>query len=305
MNTNTPSLENTTSGTDSPSTPNSVMTNIISRMDSLTPKGKILGNYIMQHPTKAVFMTIKELAETCKTSEATVIRFIDSCGYNGYSAFQQALKGFLDTGLTLLDRADLQGIQKPGMDRLNHVVLEEMSNLQHLYESIDLQRLNEVVQYLVESPNVYVVGSRLSYTFAYFLGWSLTRVRKGTQILKGSDTTAIDQVANAPENSLMVMIATTRYPNELIKLGRFIRREGHRLILITDNETAPMIQFANFHLVVPMSSIPFIGNMSNMLCVVKYIVQELASQLGEDLKDHQQKIEQVYLENDILFNIQA
>ncbi|MBF0233757.1 MAG: MurR/RpiR family transcriptional regulator [Desulfamplus sp.] len=284
---------------------NSVMTNIISRLDSLTPKGRILGNYIMQNPTKAVFMTIKELAETCKTSEATVIRFIDSCGYKGYSEFQQALKGFLDTGLTLLDRADLKGIQKPDINRLNHVVLEEMSNLQYLYESIDIQKLNAVVDYLVQNPSVYVAGSRLSYTFAYFMGWALTRIRKGVTTIKGSDTTAIDQIANAPINSLVIMVATTRYPNELIKLGKFIRREGHTLILITDNTMSPIIQFANFFLVVPMNSIPFIGNTSNMLCVIKYIIQELASRLGEDLKTHQQKLEQIYLENDILFNLHA
>ncbi|SLM29328.1 Putative Transcriptional regulators [Desulfamplus magnetovallimortis] len=284
--------------------PNSVMTNIISRLDSLTPKGQILGNYIMQNPTKAVFMTIKELAETCKTSEATVIRFIDSCGYKGYSEFQQALKAFLDTGLTLLDRADLQGIQKPGMNRLNHVVLEEMSNLQYLYETINIKSLNQIVEHLQESPSVYIAGSRLSYTFAYYMGWSLTRVRKGISIIKGSDTTTIDHIANAPKNSLVVMIATTRYPNELIKLAKFIRRESHNLIVITDNDTSPMLQFANFYLVVPMSSIPFIGNTSNMLCVIKYIVQELASRLGDDLKAHQQKLEQVYLENDILFNLQ-
>ncbi|MBF0573069.1 MAG: MurR/RpiR family transcriptional regulator [Desulfamplus sp.] len=282
---------------------NSVMTNIISRLDSLTPKGKILGNYITQNPTKAVFMTIKELAETCKTSEATVIRFIDSCGYKGYSEFQQGLKGFLDTGLTLLDRADLQGIQKPDINRLNHVVLEEMSNLQYLYESVNIEKLNEIVEYLLKNPNVYVTGSRLSYTFAYFMGWSLSRIRKGITIVKGSDTTTIDQIANAPENSLVIMVATTRYPNELIKLGKFIRREGHTLLLITDNTMSPIIQFANFFLVVPMNSIPFIGNTSNMLCIIKYIVQELASRLGDDLKKHQHKLEQLYVENDILFNI--
>ncbi|MBF0376829.1 MAG: MurR/RpiR family transcriptional regulator [Desulfamplus sp.] len=298
-------MTNSTQGTiqNLPLNVNSVMTNIISRLDSLTPKGKILGNYIMQNPTKAVFMTIKELAETCKTSEATVIRFIDSCGYKGYSEFQQGLKSFLDTGLTLLDRADLKGIQKPDINRLNHVVLEEMSNLQYLYESVDIQKLNEIVDYLLKNPNVYVAGSRLSYTFAYFMGWSLSRIRKGITIVKGSDTTTIDQIANAPENSLIIMVATTRYPNELIKLGKFIRREGHTLLLITDNTMSPIIQFANFFLVVPMNSIPFIGNTSNMFCIIKYIVQELASRLGDDLKKHQHKLEQLYVENDILFNI--
>ena len=286
-------------------TSNSVITTILNKLDSLTPKGRIIGNYITQNPTKAVFMTIKELADTCKTSEATVIRFIDSCGYKGYGDFQQNLKGFLDTGLSLLERGDLQGINKPGMNRLNNVVLDELSNLQHLYETIDIKQLEALVTVITENSTVYVTGSRLSYTFAYFLGWSLTRIRKGVHTIKGSDTTSIDLLANAPEKSLVIMFATTRYPNELIKLARFIRREGHTLLVITDNNMCPMIQFAHHYLQVPINSIAYIGNTSNMMCTLKYIVQEIASRQGEALEEHQKKLEQVYLENDILFNIQA
>jgi len=286
-------------------TSNTVITTILNKLDSLTPKGQIIGNYITQHPTKAVFMTIKELADACKTSEATVIRFIDSCGYKGYSDFQQNLKGFLDTGLSLLERGDLQGINKPGMNRLNNVVLDELSNLQHLYETIDIKKLEEVVNTISENSTVFVTGSRLSYTFSYFLGWSLSRIRKGVHTIKGSDTTSIDLLANAPEKSLVIMIATTRYPNELIKLARFIRREGHTLLLITDNNMCPIIQFAQHFLQVPINSIAYIGNTSNMMCTLKYIVQELASRQGEALEEHQKKLEQIYLENDILFNLQA
>lgn len=286
-------------------TSNSVITTILNKLDSLTPKGRIIGNYITQNPTKAVFMTIKELADACKTSEATVIRFIDSCGYKGYGDFQQNLKGFLDTGLSLLERGDLQGINKPGINRLNNVVLDELSNLQHLYETIDIKKLEEVVNIISENPTIFVTGSRLSYTFSYFLGWSLSRIRKGVHTIKGSDTTSIDLLANAPEKSLVIMIATTRYPNELIKLARFIRREGHTLLVITDNNMCPMIQFAQHFLQVPINSIAYIGNTSNMMCTLKYMVQEIASRQGDALEEHQKKLEQVYLENDILFNIQA
>ena len=285
-------------------TSKSVIANILNRLPSLTPKAQIIGNFITQNPTKAVFMTIKELSEACRTSEATVIRFIDACDYKGYGEFQTALKGFLDTGLSLLDRADIQGIQKPGMNLLNNVVLEELSNLQHLYEKIDVKKLGQVVECLEKNSTVIVTGSRLSFTFAYFLGWSLTRIRKGVHTIKGSDTTALDFLSNAPGKSLVILIATTRYPNELIKLAKFIRREGHTLLVITDNEICPMIAFAHLWLVIPMNSIAFIGNTSNMMCILKYIVQEVANRQGENLQEHQKKLEQLYLENDILFNIQ-
>jgi DNA-binding MurR/RpiR family transcriptional regulator len=205
--------------------------------------------------------------------------------------------------LTLPDRVNLKGIDEPGLDRLHRGILEELNNLKFLYENIDVERMNQFITHMDTSPFVYVTGSRLSYTFAYYLGWSLTKVRKGVQILKGSDSTAMDMLANAPAQSLVILTATTRYPNELIKLSKMIRRCGHTLLVLTDSSISPVIPFAHLSLVVPSKSIPFIGNVSGMLAVIQYMVQELAHRKGEALRTYQEQLEQVYLENDLLFNI--
>ena len=101
---------------------------IVEQQHKLTPKARILGNYILQHPRKAIFMTTKELAQTCQVSEATVVRFVSQLGYEGYGAFQQALRDVVDTELTMLDRTDLSSMQGPGKDRVSRVVYEEIEN---------------------------------------------------------------------------------------------------------------------------------------------------------------------------------
>jgi DNA-binding MurR/RpiR family transcriptional regulator len=280
-----------------------VIDDISSKLDTLTPKAQTLGNYIMLNPAKVVFMTTKELAEACEVSEATVVRFVATLGYKGYADFQDALKDFINTGLTLPDRVNLKGIDVPGLDRLHRGILEELNNLKYLYEHIDMEKMNQFIDHMDLTPTIYVTGSRLSYTFAYYLGWSLTKVRKGIHILKGSDSTAMDMLANAPAESLVVLAATTRYPNELIKLSKMIRRCGHTLLALTDSSISPVIPFAHLSLVVPSKSIPFIGNVSGMLAVIQYMVQELANRKGDALRVYQEQLEQVYLENDLLFNI--
>ncbi len=280
-----------------------VINDISSKLDSLTPKAQTLGTYIMQNPSKAVFMTTKELAETCSISEATVVRFVSTLGYKGYSDFQEALKDFVNTGLSLPERADIKGIKEPGTDRLHRGILEELNNLKYLYENINMETLNLFVDHLDKCSTVYVTGSRLSYTFAYYLGWSLTKIIKGVHILKGSDSTTMDILTNARSDSLVILAATTRYPNELIKLSKMIRRSGHTLLTMTDSSICPVIQFADLSLVIPARSIPFIGNVSGMLAVIQFIVQELANRKGNDFASYQKQLEQVYLENDILFNL--
>ena len=281
-----------------------VINDISNKLDSLTPKAQILGNYIMQNPSKAVFMTTKELAQTCDISEATVVRFVSTLGYEGYSDFQNALKDFVNTGLSLPERADIKGIKEHGADRLHRGVLEELSNLQHLYENISVETMNEFVDQLDKVNTVYVVGSRISYTYAYYLGWSLTKIRKGVHILKGSDSTSFDLLVNANSPSLVILTTSTRYPNELIKLARMIQRSSHTLLTMTDSSICPIIGFSDLSLVVPSRSIPFIGNVSGMLVAIQYIVQELANKKGENLENYQKQLEQVYLENDILFNLE-
>jgi DNA-binding MurR/RpiR family transcriptional regulator len=282
-----------------------VVKGIIEQLDGLTPKGRILGSYIIQNPRKAVFMTTKELSDACGVSEATVVRFAGQLGFKGYGDFLQALRDFVDSDLTLPDRVDLPGMKGPGTDLFHRVVFEEMNNLRLFFETIDMDILTRFVDQLQDSPSVYLIGSRVSYTFAYYLGWSLTKVRKGIHILKGSDSTAIDWLTNAPVDSLVVIITTSRYPNELIKIGKVARRLQHNLLLITDNALCPVIPFASLSLVVPSRSIPLIGYPTTISCIINYLVLELVNRQHPQLKEHQQKLEQMYLENDILFNVHA
>ncbi len=277
---------------------------IVEQHPSLTPKGRIIGNYIIENPRKAVFMTTKELSETCRVSEATVVRFVSQLGFSGYSAFRQALRDFVDTDLNLLDRKDLSGLKGPDADRLHRVVLEETDNLQYFYEIAEMEALGAAVAAMEESEHIYVVGSRLSYTFAYYLGWSLTKIRQNVQILKGSDSTTIDWLTIAPEESLVIIIATTRYPNELIQLGKLVQRLEKKLLVIADSSLCPLMQSADLSLVAPTKNIPFIGSPTTISCIINYLVQELASRNGPHLEEHQRKLEQIYRENDVLFNLQ-
>ena len=280
-----------------------VLESIMGQLEALTPKGRILGRYIIQNPRKVVFMTTKEPSEACEVSEATVVRFVGQLGYGGYGDFLQALRDVLDSELSLPDRVDLPGMQGDGADLLHHVISEEMNNLRHFYETTDMEVLDRIADYLMESPAVYVIGSRISYTFAYYMGWSLTKVRKGIQILKGSDSAAIDWLTNAPEKSLVIIITISRYPNELIKLGKLARRLGHTLMVIADNTLCPVTPFANLSLAIPSKSIPLIGYPTTISCLINYLVLKMVNQQHPQLKDHQEKLEQVYLENDILFNM--
>lgn len=278
---------------------------ITAARENLTPKGRILGEYIIAHPRKAVFMTTKELAEACGVSEATVVRFVAGIGYDRYSDFQQVLRDFVDTEMTLLDRFDLADFKAPGAVRFRRTVTAEIDNLQALYNAIDIETMTAVVEVLDRKVPVHAIGSRLSYTMAYYLGWAMTKVRGDIRIMSGSDRTTIDWLTIAPADSVSVIVATSRYPNELIRLGKLTKRLGHTLVVITDNQSCPVVQFADHYLVAVSKHIPYLGSPTAMSCLINYLVHELANRQGDKLKEHQAKLEQSYWENDVLFNMKC
>ncbi len=271
---------------------------------SITPKEQLLVDYILENPRKVVFMSTRELAAACAVSGSTVVRFVDHLGYAGYAAFIQALRDVVDTELTLLDRVELSNTGGAGTDRIRKVIYEEISNLRSLLESLQPEAVGRVVDELQKEGPVLVIGSRLSYALAYFMGWSLTKVRTGIQIFKGSDSSTIDWLTLAPPDSLVILLATSRYPNELIRVAKVVRRSNMRLIVITDGALCPLIPFAHLSLVAPSKYIPITGSLSTLACLINCIIFEFISRDGEALRQHQKKLETAYRENDLLFNFE-
>jgi DNA-binding MurR/RpiR family transcriptional regulator len=284
------------------STSHPLLQHLQEQKSQLTPKGRILADYILQNPRQAVFLKTRELASACGVSEATVVRFVAQLGYTGYPDFIQDLREVVDTELTLLERLDLVSKTGPGAETMSKVVSEEIDNLTNFYEKLDLEAVARTVDCLIKSPQVCVIGSRLSFTYAYYLGWSLTKIRNNIRILSGSDSTSIDWLATVPGDSLVVIFAASRYPNELIRIAKLVRRLKLQLIVISDNNSCPVNQFADLNIVVRCMHFPLVGSPSPMGCLVNCITAQMAAKGGAGLREHQANLENLYRENDILFN---
>ena len=50
------------------------------KFEGLAAKGKLLAQFVLSHPDKAVFMTTRQLAAAVGASEATVVRFVRQLG---------------------------------------------------------------------------------------------------------------------------------------------------------------------------------------------------------------------------------
>lgn len=277
---------------------------VTEKWGQLTPKSKALSNYVLENIRRAAMLTIKELATNCGVSNATVVRFVTQLGFGGYIEFQQMVRDCANTEMNLLERMEMSHMGSPGAKKMHQIVSNEMDNLKALFNSMNYEQVDECLNMINKASKIYIIGSRHSYTFSYYMGWSLKNILNNVSILKGSDSATIDWLTTGQiENSLVIVIATTRYPNELIKIGKLARLQGFQLLAISDSNACPIIEFAHLSLVAPSKHIPFIGGLSAIGCLINFITQELARINKADIKDQQSSLERVYLENDIFFNL--
>jgi DNA-binding MurR/RpiR family transcriptional regulator len=284
-------------------TNNSLQKIIQKKYESLAAKGKILAEFVLSSPDKAVFMTTRQLAAAVGVSEATVVRFVRQLGFESYALFITTLKDLIDRKLTLIERGQLNHPVMDSEDKeLDRLISQDIQNINAMHKRIDFTHAKEIKKILKTAAAVYVMGARLSHAPAYYMGWTLAKIREAVFILNGSDRITIDRLTFAPPDSAVVIIATSRYPNELIRMGKLARRRNLKQILITDSPSCPLVQFSDHVLIAPQKTIPFLGNPVSLISLIHYLLHTLAADMGDAVKDHQEKLEQAYLENDIWFN---
>ncbi len=168
---------------------------INTRYPQLTVKGKKLGEFVLSNPEKAVFMTTRELAAAVGTSEATVVRFVRQLKFPSYALFIKALRDHIDTELTLIERSR---ITKPAVTteeaEFERMIHQDVDNIKAMMQQVDFAQIKKIKKLLKTSEAVHIIGSRLSYTPAYYMGWILAKVRQNVHIYRGSDRTTIDRL---------------------------------------------------------------------------------------------------------------
>ena len=66
----------------------SVISKMKEMQSELTAKEKKISKYILQHLDKIVYMNTYQIADKCKVSQASVVRFAKKLGYSGFPEFK-------------------------------------------------------------------------------------------------------------------------------------------------------------------------------------------------------------------------
>jgi DNA-binding MurR/RpiR family transcriptional regulator len=138
---------------------NNVLIKIREMRESLTPVERLVGDYILENTSEIPHLSIKELAQSSKTSDASVLRFCKTMGYSGYRNFIVSVSASLGSRDEDL-KAQYTDIQ-PGDDLstiISNISLNNMKSIEDTLSVIDRNEITRAVELLCRSKRIVFFG---------------------------------------------------------------------------------------------------------------------------------------------------
>lgn len=174
---------------------------------SLTKSEKRIANYLRKNQEESAFLAAGEIADRLGLSEATLVRFARTLGFNSYPAMRQLLQDAFRHRVTHSARLHgrLEDLRQGG-DIFERLVVSEIDYLTHALETVDRQSLQKSVDLLRACDRIFVFGSGPSISLTNLLELRLRRFGRQVITLTTSGREVLEPLMLMRSSDLLFMI---------------------------------------------------------------------------------------------------
>ncbi|MCI9347832.1 MAG: MurR/RpiR family transcriptional regulator [Oscillibacter sp.] len=257
---------------------------IENKMEEFSKGQRRIADYILDNYDKAAFMTASRLGSLAGVSESTVVRFAFELGYDGYPNMQKALQEMIRSRLTSTQRIQAAEDIFSGPDVLAAVIQSDIDKLRLMIGQAEQKEFDRVVEKIMNSRHVYILGVRSSSFVAGYLNFYLHMLTENVTLVQSNAAGEIfEQLLHIGPGDVMIAISFPRYSNVTINTAKFARDRGADIIAITDNELSPIYQVSDAALLAPCEMISFVDSMVAPLSLMNALLVALSNRVEKDI----------------------
>jgi len=208
----------------------------------LTKSEKRIANYIRKNQEESAFIAAGELADRLGLSEATMVRFARTLGFDSYPAMRSVLQENFRRRVTHSARlrSRLDDLRVTG-DIFERLVASEIDYLTEALQTLDRAALNKAVELLRTHQRVFVFGLGPSISLVDLLDIRLTRSARHVIPLRSSGREMLEPLLLMNSDDLLIAIGFFNVtPNLQMVLEQANQRQTP-VILVTDT-LGPMVE---------------------------------------------------------------
>jgi DNA-binding MurR/RpiR family transcriptional regulator len=236
---------------------------------NLTKSEKQIADYLRKNQDESAFLSAAELANRLDLSEATLVRFARSLGFDSYPAMREVLQENFRRRVTHSARlrSRLDDLREAG-DIFERLVVSEMDYMAQSLESVDREAFHQAVHLMEGRKRIYIFGLGPSMSLVELMRIRLERFGHQVVTLTTTGREFLEPLLSMTEHDLLFVICFFDVTPALELTLDYARDMRCPVIMLTDTlgsmigEKATVVVSAKrgpvsgFHsLVVPMTII--------------------------------------------------
>lgn len=262
--------------------------------------------YIVDHPAEFGVRTIRDSASRIGVSSNTFVRLANALGFDSFddlrAPFREAL---LISEIATEDEGWLHRLgQGSGLAQVQAAASANLiGNVSKTLRDLDTETLERVVKRLFGAKQVFVVGTRASYSLAYYFHYVGRMLLPRMSLIPQLMNPAIDDLVFADEADVMIAFTVEPYSRDTIRTCEFARKRGMGLILVSDSQvSAPKLHPEELLVASTLSTHHFTSYMG-MIAVVETLLATLFAHGGAEAKARVSAFEQLRDETDAYWHV--
>jgi DNA-binding MurR/RpiR family transcriptional regulator len=271
---------------------------IDARFESYSKLLRVAARYVRDNPEKVALHSLRQLAELAKVHPSSLMRLVRELGFERYNEFRDPFKAWLGGRRTTL-RGRVEGLRSKGKrGRMNETVAQvfaqDLADLEATSGQIMTEELAAAADIMIAARRVFIVGFRSLHSAAFFLDYNCRMIATNTVLIDGRGGALGDEVRDAGPQDAVVVLSHRSYSRDALRIARFAKDAGAKIISIVDSSLAPTAAFSEIKLVVAASHSSLLSSVVSTLSVVQALIAVIVSKLVDDVSETLKRNEAFY-----------
>ncbi len=225
----------------------SVISKMKEMQSELTAKEKKISKYILQHLDKIVYMNTYQIADKCKVSQASVVRFAKKLGYSGFPEFKISFGR--DMGRRDVEEKinfiyeDIQETDELD-DLIKKIVYANSNIIQDTYSILDTNTVKEAVEIIKNARKIFILGAGYSGIVAKDFHYKLGELGMNS-ICEADYHIQLASISTLNENDVVFVISQGGKTVDIYNLVKEAKKRKVKIISVTQMSSNPIRDLAD------------------------------------------------------------
>lgn len=281
--------------------PDSLVDRMAAALPHLSKKQAEIARFVLDHEDYVAFASAAELGLETDSSAATVVRFCQALGYEGYQQMQDAIRARLSLERTAVQHLESR-LEGPiaNHDLLTQVFAAEIRNLQRTAVQISGDQLQAVAAAIRRARQVLIVGSGLAATLVDCLAYELQTMDLPVRSVTGGEEQLALVLTFLQAEDAVIGISFRHNPRYAMTAVDHARAIGATSIGIANSELSPLVRQADYSFLVATDGVADRPSPVAAVAFIDALVAALMLIEPEQTARSQQQIDSTYKQSGLL-----